>query len=101
MSDKTFTQGDIVQLPKQWDNELGFVYELYTDFDDPSKYGVSILTESGRDLGGFSYNEQQQYLELVARTGQEYPFKNVIQLGRDYLDGKFGEAFELARTGKS
>lgn len=98
---KTLTQGDVVQLPHQWDNELGIVYELYKDFDDGSKSGVSIITESGRDLGGFSFKEQQQYLELVSRTGFEYPFKNVIQLGRDFMDGMFLEAFKVAHQAKA
>lgn len=95
MIKKSFTQGDLVRLPKQWDNELAFVYELYKDFDDPSKYGVSVITETGRDLGGFSYKEQQQHLSLVARTGQEYPFMNVMQLAVDFKQGMFADVFSL------
>lgn len=86
--------GDIVQLPSQWDNDLGLVYELYKDFDYPTLRGVSIISRGGRDLGGFSYDEQQKYLKLVKRTGFEYDFKNVIELGRDFLAGKFTALFE-------
>lgn len=92
-----FTQGDVVRLPEQWNSELGLVYELYADFDDETKYGVSIITESGRDLGGFSHKEQQQYLNLVARTFYEYPFKNVIQLEADYRNGKFKSVFDAVK----
>lgn len=92
-----FTLGDVVQLPAGWDNELGLIYELYTDFDDSSKYGVSIITESGRDLGGFSYKEQLAHLTLVSRTGFEYPFRNVMQLAHDYQRGMFHDVFNMVK----
>lgn len=88
--------GDIVRLPARWENELGLVYELYEDFDDPTLRGVSIITRGGRDLGGFSASEQVSYLHLVRRTDFRYEFKNVIELGRDYMAGKFTAVFEEA-----
>jgi hypothetical protein len=93
MSDKIFQLGDLAQLPTQWNSERGLVYELYTDLDDDTKKGISIITESGRDLGGFSYAEQQTFLELIKSTNFEYDFQNVIQLDRDFNSEIFKEAF--------
>jgi hypothetical protein len=71
---------------------FGYVYELYTDFDDPSEKGASILLENERDLGGFSHKEQQQYLEYMGPSGVSYNFTNVVQLQQDF--GIFKMIFE-------
>ncbi len=71
----------------------GFVYETYQDFDDSTQKGVSIILESGRDLGGFSREEQFLYLEFVESTGLMYNFENVIQLDKDFKSGFFNNCF--------
>ena len=57
---------------------------LQADDDYPS-----VITENGKDLGGFSAAEVISYLEFVRRSGLDYEFKNVIQLDRDWAEGKF------------
>lgn len=88
--------GDIVRVIPTFlgnpENMLGFVYETYTDFDDATKKGVSIILENGSDLGGFSYKEQQKYVVFVRKSGFNYEFKNVTKL-RDDFDSKIKLAF--------
>jgi hypothetical protein len=80
--------GDIVRVNRSFigstPNCLAYVYEEYTDFDDSSKHGVSIITEDGINIGGFSYEEQKLYLEFVKESGIDYKFENVIQMDRDF-----------------
>jgi hypothetical protein len=91
--------GDIVKVNRSFlgstPGEPAFVYEVYTDFDDESKLGVSIITKSGKDLGGFSHQEQEHYLEKVCSSGIIYEFQNVMQLDRDFKSGVFNEVFGL------
>lgn len=80
-----FQVGVIVKINASFLNEpagvLGYVYENY---DKPGMTGVSIITQNGVDLGGFSLDEQIKYLEQVGDTGMVYNFKNVIALDRDF-----------------
>jgi len=95
---KTFETGDLVKVNfGDHKGAIGCVYETYQDFDDPSKYGVSIILQDGEDLGGFSYREQQAYLEIYTKTDFNYTFKNVIQLERDYESGMFIYPFSFIR----
>lgn len=91
--------GDLVKIDPRFLNEndsgIGFVYEVYQDFDDESKNGVSIITKEGKDLGGFSYREQIEYLVKERSTGLSYQFVNVIKLANDYREGLFKVYFEL------
>lgn len=73
--------------------EVCLVYETYEDLDDASQRGVSLITSDGRDLGGWSFEEQGNYLTLVMHTDFEYQFRNVLQLIEDYRRGVFGPAF--------
>ena len=77
--------------------EIAYVYEIYPDFDDKTKRGVSLITESGRDTGGWSYSEQQKWVEPLIDTSLPYSFKNVSQLAMDYQNGYFNEMFESVR----
>ncbi len=56
----------------------GFI--INTIFDDPANAGVSIILKDGKDLGGFSYEEQQEYLDFISDTAFMYEFKNVVKL---------------------
>jgi hypothetical protein len=80
-----FQVGVVVRVKTSFLNEpagvLAYVYECY---DKPGMTGVSLITENGVDLGGFSLREQAEYLEQVYDTGIIYVFKNVIQLDRDF-----------------
>lgn len=75
-------------------NILAFVYEKYVDFDFPDYFGISIITENGIDLGGFSIEEQNKYLEFVKDTDFEYEFRNVIQLDYDF-ESKIKPLFKI------
>lgn len=85
MTNNKFTVGDIVKVRSSFlgevDNVLAYVYECYAIGDHE---GVSIITENGVDLGGFSTYEQSQYLEFIRKSNHLYQFKNVIQLDRDF-----------------
>ena len=64
---KMLSIGDIVKIREPFNGygDWGYVYENYTDFDDATKTGASIITSDGKDLGGFSYKEQLNYLSFV------------------------------------
>jgi len=77
--------GDIVKVKSIFlgepANVLAYVYEEYNlGFGD----GVSIITENGVDLGGFSEEEQDEFLEFVMSTDFHYVFSNVIKLDNDF-----------------
>ena len=61
-----------------------YVYDTYPDFDHPGETGASIITENGVDLGGFSIEEQFNYLKDPVASGYAYQFTNVIKLDQDF-----------------
>ena len=73
---------------------LAYVYDTYQDFDGSSELGVSLITEDGNDTGGWSKEEQGQYLEYARSSGLDYEFKNVIKLDQDFQSGYFNRAFQ-------
>lgn len=89
----TFQVGTIVRLKVSFMNEpIGtkcFVYENYGN-----EGGISIISENGKDIGGFSF-EEQNYLEYWSDTGKYYSFKNVMTLYEDWRNGVFKEFFNL------
>ncbi len=70
---------------------LAYIYDVYSI---GKTGGVSIITENGVNLGGFSLvkeeneteSECEKYLEFVKSSGYAYSFMNVIQLDRDFED---------------
>jgi hypothetical protein len=78
-----FQVGSIVRVtgPAGLENCLAYVYENY---DRPGLSGISLITEDGRDLGGYNLEEQANYLEYFGDTGQVYHFTNVSQLAADF-----------------
>lgn len=86
--------GDVVRIETGPDEgQLAIVYETYPDFADKSKCGVSIITEDNRDLGGWSFEEQGNHLEVVYRSGFEYEFKNHSEMRFNALSGMFRDVF--------
>lgn len=93
---KRLNAGDLVMVTVSFlgnEPQRAFVYETYQDFDSDSENGVSLILENGTNLGGFSREEQVEYLEFIKSTRINYEFNNVIQLGNDFDKGVFKEAF--------
>jgi len=92
-----FELGDLVRVKRSFlgnpENALGYIYDTYEDFDNSENQGVCIILHNGADLGGFSYEEQQSYLDKIKESGFHYEFQNVIKLSHDYQDGKFDRVF--------
>ena len=65
---------------------LAVVYEHYLIGQSA---GVSLITENGVDLGGFSTAEQYTSLERLGTTGMAYQFTNVMNLATDFRRGMF------------
>ncbi|XAZ81924.1 DUF6166 domain-containing protein (plasmid) [Fibrella sp. ES10-3-2-2] len=86
-----FIVGDVVQTQATFlDSPAGcraVVYECYEGG------GVSIITEAGDDLGGFSVDEQQQYLTFLYHADFTYEFRSVSYLHRDWRAGVFLDVF--------
>lgn len=78
---------------------VGIIYETYSFVDGPgARPGVSLLLSNGRDLGGFSAQEADQFLQPLGATSLTYQFASVGQLAADYRHGLFGEAFHCAQV---
>lgn len=74
-----------------------YVYETYQlGYPPHESYGVSLITENGCNLGGFSSVEQKMYLEPAGHTDFQYEFRSVSFLADDWRRGKFREAFTIA-----
>ena len=79
------------------ENQVGIIYEIYKFVAGPSaRPGVSLLLSDGRDMGGWSAEEADQFLEPLGNTGLDYEYKNVGQLHSDYGRGVFADAFHVA-----
>lgn len=70
-----------------------YVYEIYS-LGEGRWNGVSLITENGVDLGGFSEREQVDFLERIGRTDYRYRFTNMMQLGEDFSNGVFEHVFK-------
>jgi hypothetical protein len=83
-----YQPGSLVTLKKSFLGEpegtICYVYECY---DKPGLSGVSLLTQNGKDLGGFNIEEQMKYLEYYGDTGMVYNFISVSQLHSDIQRG--------------
>lgn len=64
---------------------IGYVYEMYQDFDYPQLFGASIIFENGK-YDGFSAKEQLLFLDIVDYIFRYsfYEFSNVMNLQQDY-----------------
>lgn len=85
--------GDVVMLYRGFINAdagtFAIIYELYTDFTNSEFNGVSIITEKGEDLGGFSFSDQVEYLEFIRHTDLQYNFISCMKLADDFRKGVF------------
>jgi len=67
---------------------MGYVFNEYKDFDDPTKIGVQIIFPNG-NYDGFGWKEQQEFLKWIGRSEKHsnYQFRNVMQVSRDFEQG--------------
>lgn len=84
--------GDVVRVKAQFcdspANSRAVVYELYEGG------GISLITEGGDDLGGFSLEDQADYVELLYHVdGFAYEFRSCSYLMRDWRAGVFSGVF--------
>lgn len=96
MPDKKLNVGDLVKIlrpvPDEPADGIGYVYEEYNK--GTSRPGVSIITQNGRDLGGYSFQEQQMFLEFIKPSGFDYEFFSVTKLADDFRRGIFKPVFD-------
>lgn len=90
-----YSLGSLVTVKTSFLNEpagvIAYVYEVY---DKPGITGISLITQNGVDLGGFSLKEQADFLKYYGDTGLVYSFKNVTQLHMDWQLGVFKQIFD-------
>ena len=85
-----FQLGSFVTLKKSFLGEPeGTICYVYENYDKPGISGISLLTQNGKDLGGFNIDEQSEYLEYYGDTGLVYGFTSVSQLYTDIQNGVF------------
>lgn len=66
-----------------------YVYEVYG-----TEGGISLITQNGVDLSGFSLRDQALFLHHWGDTKQVYHFKSVMQLAADWRAGVFKPIFD-------
>jgi len=76
---------------------MGVVYNTYTDFDDDTKEGISVIFENG-EYDGFSFDDQEVYLneenvKCIPFYIRGYKFTNVMKLSQDFEKDFWGEIF--------
>ena len=93
--------GDVVTLNTEMLNckpgTRGVVFNIYQDFDDPSKEGVQIIFENG-NYDGFSVVDQELFLDeedvrYIPFYIRDYKFTNVMKVSRDFEKGFWDEIF--------
>lgn len=85
--------GDLVTITHQENKGLkALVYEVYDRRNHD--YGVSLITEDGRNLGGWE-SSTWKFLKFDHETGLIYDFVSVGQLAYDYQKGLFKPYFEI------
>ena len=91
----SYRVGDLVQLDKRFspDGVPGYVYDEYSGAE--GYRGVNVVLENGEDLGGFSYDEQQKYLEFIKHLSPVYQFANNMKLYQDIQGGLLARLFQL------
>ena len=94
LTPQDLTVGEAVLYSRE--NIVGIIYEVYER--GPGRPGVSLLLSNGRDVGGFSPEEADQFLQPLGHTGLSYAFEYVGRLHQDYSRGRFADAFHVART---
>ncbi|MEM6844222.1 MAG: DUF6166 domain-containing protein [Bacteroidota bacterium] len=94
-----FRTGDLVQVDQRFNpsGKVGYIYSEYKGVND--QLGVNVLLEDGTDLGGFSYDEQQNYLSFLLHKTPIYQFNNNAQLYRNWQEGWFENVFKGAVAG--
>lgn len=73
------------------EGERGIIYDVYRDYDEPTKFGWSIIFESGA-YDGFSVRDRATCninIVGVSMTAQKYKFISVLHLTNDFRKGKF------------
>jgi len=80
--------GDIVIVRQAFLGEpagvLAYVYQVYPDFDNKDLYGVSLITENGVNLGGFSKEEQFLYLKDPIASNLKYVYTSDFLLDQHF-----------------
>lgn len=68
--------------------DIGYVFDQYTDFDNPNEQGVQIIFPNG-GYDGFSVKEQELFLEYLGIDMRytAYEFRSVIQVSKDFMRG--------------
>jgi hypothetical protein len=85
-----FQLGSLVTINTEFlDEPPGTICLVYEVYYSGGSSGISLITQNGKDLGGFSIDEQRHYLEYYGDTGHVYDFKSVTQLHRDWQNGHF------------
>lgn len=90
--DYEYKVGDIVIMLKSFLKEpagvRAYCYEQYNL--GTSRPGISLITEHGVDLGGFSWNEQRLYLRFICKSNFIYKFHSSAKLIEDFKIGEAG-----------
>ncbi|WKN46492.1 DUF6166 domain-containing protein [Tunicatimonas pelagia] len=94
----SFRVGDLVAVDRRFNPEggVGYIYQEYEG--SHGQRGVSLLLANQKELGGFSFDEQQDYLTFIEHRSPVYQFRNIAQLYRDVREGWFEETFSSAEA---
>lgn len=82
----------------QPENTLGYIYELYPWKDG---WGVAVISENGMNLGGFSNEDQEDYIVYVSSLEFRYVYEDLPKLKLDWEDGIFQPFLDEVKELKS
>ena len=76
-------------------NKPGTIGVCYEEYNIGEPGAGSVIFENG-NYDGFSPSEQKDFLEVIGFDNNisNYKFTNVIQLSRDFENGKFNSIFK-------
>ncbi len=94
MFDFKLSVGTVVKVTTSFMNEPAGVHGIiYESYNHSHSEGVSVITQNGTDLGGFSKSEQEKFLQVITHFPMDYRFTNAIQLAEDFRSGRFTHYF--------
>jgi len=101
INEKIFHVGAAVLITLgSYRGQKAIVYEVYdrsTISATGGRRGVSLITTEGRELGGWSEKEAEDWLLYLGQTSlQDYEFKGLNNVARDLRAGIFTQALQEA-----
>ncbi|GAB3272568.1 hypothetical protein GCM10027347_44290 [Larkinella harenae] len=93
--DRELKVGDLIEINHpSFNYKRGVVCELYQDYEQRDKFGVSLVLEDFTFTGDWTFAEQCRWMRYIRPTGLTYHYKNELELRSDIRRGVFNTCFK-------